>query len=161
MIQFNKEALQKQRRQTINNAYSNLSYIIKECKPYLFGLIEGTYPLLRTNTNYRFQTVLTSSEDHLDPFIVTLSLSGKYVLFPTAEFDILDNSVILEQTTELPNDISRSVLVGKVLEQCLADNQEINLLTQKVYCLDYKLYKTVEHVITYALRRMIPTNDCL
>ena len=142
MIRLNKEQILKQQRQVINNAYTHISYILKECRPFLKGYIQGQYGLLKTHTRFLFQTLPKTLNGELEPISVPLDSNGRWVVFPTGEFDIVDEHVIMD--VDLEEGLDKPDILVNVLKDAIDNNRTIDLLCPKIFTLELNMFKSIE-----------------
>lgn len=154
MFQLKREQLLRQQRQVINNAYTHISYILQECKPFLSGYILGKYDLLKTQKRFQFQTLAKESVlGGLDPIRVPLSDQGRWVVFPVGEFDISEESVILD--TELEDGLSKSEINVELLRKYIENQSVIQLVCTKIYTLEFNMFKSVEGSLKNTFKSLI------
>ena len=153
MFKLNKDQLLKQQRQVINNAYTHVSYLLKECRPFLKGYIKGEYGLLRTDKRLLFQTLPKKNDNGtLLPIQLDLSTSGPWCVFPAGELDIEDDRVILD--TELPAGLSKPQLINIILNDAIANEKMLSIYCIKAFTLEYKMFKSIESSLKNTFNNM-------
>lgn len=131
---FNQEQLYKQRKQFINNAYNQIAYIQKDCKPFLYKLRHEKYnpfhinQLMKFCSNVQLQTVPFLEHDYyLD---IHHSPTGKYTLFPAGEFQVYDKP-------------TKQQLFNPLQEI----EQDLIIVCNKYYIIETPLYRSVEQIL--------------
>jgi hypothetical protein len=149
---FNQDHLNKQKRQIINNTYTQLGYIQQECKPFVSAFQKGTVPCLRTNERLKFQTLSTENilldnligSKYNKSVILNLDQKGKFVIFPSGEFTIFWNKDHLHFSEKDLSDLPPMNWISEDLDKCLEENGTVIITTPKLYVIEYSMYVTIE-----------------
>ena len=154
MIKLNKEQILRQQKQVINNAYTHVSYILKECRPFLLGYIQKEYGLIRTHQRLLFQTLPKLDENGVRlPIDVTIAPTGRWCVFPVGPLDIVDESVILD--TDVEEGLSREQLIPIIIQDAIVHEKTLSILSPKVYTLEYNMFKTIEGSLKNTFNNLI------
>lgn len=153
MIRLNKEQILRQQKQVINNAYTHISYILKECRPFLLGYVNGDYGLIITKQRMLFQTLPSKDEEgNPKPIEISISNDGRWCVFPTGPLDILDESVILD--VELEDGMSRDQVQSAIIRDAIANEKTLSFLSPKVYTLELNMFRTVEMSLQHTFKNL-------
>lgn len=146
---FNHEHLNRQKLQTINSAYSQVSYIQQECRPYLKLFQEGLLPLLRTDERFRFQTLVEEKEPH-ESFVsskfqlINLNNKGRYVIFPTKQFSLSWNPEKPQFQEDEIGSIKNHWITSEI-ELAMKENATLVVFAPKIYSLEYQMVLSIQN----------------
>lgn len=144
---FNQSFLRRQKLQIINSAYVQISYIQKECKPYLHLFQNDLIPMLKTNENLKFQTVqennipeekeniLTTITGSNSVGLVNLNQTGRYVVFPAGKFQIFWNPLAPTFTKEDLETIYTQ-WISTDIDQAVEKNVTILIAAPKLFVIE-------------------------
>lgn len=151
---LNKEALNRQKLQNINQAYTKISYIQIQCKPFLKQYQQDLIKPIFTNDNLPFHCVTCDNEYLPKDFLLkrckklSTVKNGKFVVFPSGEFSITWNKDYIK----LPNDDSGNPKLSEIefgwysnnLSIALDEERDIFIFTKKLFILEESVYKKME-----------------
>lgn len=130
---FNTNQLYKKNKQFINNAYNQVAYIQKECKPFLRQYQENDIQpffinkLLKFVCNTELQTVPFLDHD----YYINLSINpkGRYAVFPAGIYTVYN-----KQTKEL-------------ITTPITENVDIVLCCNRFYVMETPLFNSIELIL--------------
>lgn len=151
---LNKEALNRQKLQNINQAYTKISYIQIQCKPYLKQYQKGLIQPIFTNDLLPFHCITTDNENLPKDFLlkrgkkISTVKSGKFVVFPSGEFSFAWNKDYIH----LPNNDSGIPKLSEIefgwysnnINLALDEERDIFIFTKKLFILEDSVYKKME-----------------
>ena len=151
---LNKEALNRQKLQNINQAYTKISYIQIQCKPYLKQFQKGLITPIFTNQQLPFHCLTYDNEYLPKDFLlkrckkISTVKDGKFVVFPSGEFSFTWNKDYIN----LPNDNSGNPKLSEIefgwysnnINIALEEERDIFIFTKKLFILEESVYKTLE-----------------
>ncbi len=150
---LNKESLNRQRLQNINQAYTKISYIQIQCKPYLKQYQKGLIQPIFTNDALPFHCITTVIEHLPKDFLlkrgkkISTVKSGKFVVFPSGEFSFAWNKDYIH----LPDDDSGPSKLSEIefgwysnnINLALEEERDIFIFTKKLFILESSVYKQI------------------
>jgi hypothetical protein len=148
---FNQDQLNKQRRQVINSAYVQLTYIQSDCKPYLSLFQQNAIPTLFTDDRLSFQ-LATVEDPLLDKIfgvgytkghVCNLSAKGRFVIFPAGNFKIFYNKKANSFTKEELVKLTKN-WESENLSDIVTNNTTVYISCPKIYVLEQSMFKTIE-----------------
>ena len=147
---FNKAALDKQRKQNINQSLNQIAYIQKDCRDYLRLFQADEIPILSTNERRSFQFVTQEKLDADLPLkfkdkryeILSLNPKGKYVFFPKDPFTIYWN--IKNKTLDNLNESCYNSYIDNKLFEAKEQFASIMIFTSKIYFIEMSMFHALE-----------------
>ena len=151
---LNKEALNRQKLQNLNQAYTKISYIQIQCKPYLKRFQTGSIQPIFTNDALPFHCMTSDNEYLPRDFLlrrskkISTSKSGKFVVFPSGDFSYAWNKDYIK----LPNDDSGIPKLSEIefgwypnnINLALDEERDIFIFSKKLFILEDTVYKKME-----------------
>ena len=130
---FNKEHLYRRRKQFINNAYNQVSYIQKDCKPFLYLIQTQNYTPIFVNKTLPF---VGNAPQQIVPFLehdqylkVVAHPKGKFAIFPAGDFELFEKD-------------SQERIATPVLEPT-----KMIVVCQRYYVMESNLYFSIENIV--------------
>lgn len=130
---FSKENLYRRKKQFINNAYNQVAYIQKDCKPFLHLIQTQGYTPIYVNKILPFvgncpqQVVPFKEYDHY--LKLEAVPKGSYSIFPSGEFELFDY--------ETQERIATPIL----------ENTHLILAGHRYYVMETNLYLSIENIV--------------
>lgn len=147
---FNKDHLNKQRLQNINQSMIQVSYIQRECKKFLKLFQEKQVPILQTNERKNFQLLVSDKPEFTNLpdtrfELISLDPKGKYVLFPKDPFTIFwsPEHPFISGLDELKNSCYTGWVNDKLFE-AKEQSASILLFTSKIYFIETSMFHALE-----------------